>query len=67
MEEVQNKQEIFRNFIIGLPKEMDMELRTSNLTLKVAEDFRALIVKNLYLSCRGFQSLGESLTELQRD
>ncbi|ERN20216.1 2-alkenal reductase (NADP(+)-dependent) [Amborella trichopoda] len=51
MEEVQNKQVIFRNFITGLPKETDMELRTSKLSLKVAEGCRALIVKNLFLSC----------------
>ncbi|KAL4192829.1 hypothetical protein AMTRI_Chr06g173960 [Amborella trichopoda] len=60
IEEIQNKQMIFRNFITGLPKETDMELRTSKISLKVVESFRALILKNLHLSCFGISKVVES-------
>lgn len=51
MEEVSNKQIILKDYVNGVPKESDMELRISTIKLKVPEDSKAVLVKNLYLSC----------------
>ncbi|KAF8388647.1 hypothetical protein HHK36_027324 [Tetracentron sinense] len=51
MEEAQNKQIIFRDYIEGAPKETDMELKAGTVKLKVPKGSGALLVKNLYLSC----------------
>uniref|UniRef100_A0A5B7BX95 Enoyl reductase (ER) domain-containing protein n=1 Tax=Davidia involucrata TaxID=16924 RepID=A0A5B7BX95_DAVIN len=54
MEEVENKQIIFKGYIEGTPKETDMELKVGNkIKLKAGEGNSggAFIVKNLYLSC----------------
>ncbi|RAL48263.1 hypothetical protein DM860_005687 [Cuscuta australis] len=51
-EEVSNKQIILKNYVsAGIPKESDMELRTTTLQLKAPEGSNAVLVKNLYLSC----------------
>ncbi|KAL5997954.1 hypothetical protein ACLOJK_008888 [Asimina triloba] len=51
----QNKRVLFRGYITGAPKESDMLLTTSNISLKVQEGSKALLVKNLYLSCDPYQ------------
>ncbi|KAF8391751.1 hypothetical protein HHK36_021985 [Tetracentron sinense] len=51
-EEVGNKQILLRDFVSGFPKESDMALNRSNtIQLKVPEGSKAVLVKNLYLSC----------------
>ncbi|KAK7833219.1 2-alkenal reductase (nadp(+)-dependent) [Quercus suber] len=50
-DEVSNKQVIFRDYVIGSPKESDMYLTTGTIKLKVPENSNAVLVKNLYLSC----------------
>ena len=50
-EEVSNKQVIFRDYVSGFPKESDMYMTTSTISLKVPEGSKAVVVKNLYLSC----------------
>jgi hypothetical protein len=50
-DEVSNKQVIFRDYVTGFPKESDMYLRTSTIKLKVPVGSKAVLVKNLYLSC----------------
>nr|UUJ74931.1 2-alkenal reductase [Cephalotaxus hainanensis] len=49
--EVVNKQVIFKDYIIGVPNESDMELRSSTIALEVKEGTHDVLVKNLYLSC----------------
>lgn len=53
MEQVENKQVIFRGYIEGAPKETDMEIKISRIQLKAPKgsDSGAFLVKNLYLSC----------------
>lgn len=47
-----NKKVIFKNYITGFPKESDMEtVTTDTILLKVPEESKAILVKNLYLSC----------------
>ena len=50
-DDVSNKQVIFRDYVIGSPKESDMYLTTGTIKLKVPEGSNAVLVKNLYLSC----------------
>ncbi|XP_044466658.1 2-alkenal reductase (NADP(+)-dependent)-like [Mangifera indica] len=50
-EVISNKQVLFKNFVEGFPKESDMEVKTSSISLKVEEGSNAIVVKNLYLSC----------------
>ena len=49
--EVSNKQIIFKDYVVGFPKESDMEFTTSKIILKVPEDSNGILLKNLYLSC----------------
>ncbi|XP_059065346.1 2-alkenal reductase (NADP(+)-dependent)-like isoform X1 [Cryptomeria japonica] len=49
--EVVNKQVIFKDYIRDVPKESDMELKSSTLALEVKEGTEDVVVKNLYLSC----------------
>ncbi|KMT15555.1 hypothetical protein BVRB_3g059070 [Beta vulgaris subsp. vulgaris] len=49
--EVSNKQIIFKDYVVGFPKESDMEFTTSKIILKVPEDSTGILLKNLYLSC----------------
>ncbi|XP_031120866.1 2-alkenal reductase (NADP(+)-dependent)-like [Ipomoea triloba] len=51
MAEVSNKQVILKHYVTGFPKESDMELRTLTLKLEVPPGSKAVLVKNLYLSC----------------
>ncbi|GLU17895.1 hypothetical protein SLE2022_342430 [Rubroshorea leprosula] len=48
---VGNKQVIFKDFVSGFPKESDMFVTTGTVKLKLPEGSRAVLVKNLYLSC----------------
>ncbi|KAJ0093787.1 hypothetical protein Patl1_26861 [Pistacia atlantica] len=50
-EVISNKQVIFKQFVEGFPKESDMAVKTSSISLKVEEGSNAVVVKNLYLSC----------------
>ncbi|KAK9159400.1 hypothetical protein Syun_005741 [Stephania yunnanensis] len=50
-DEVQNKQVIFRDYVSGLPKESDLVVNTGTIELKVPEGSKAVLLKNLYLSC----------------
>ncbi|KAK9725272.1 hypothetical protein RND81_05G133100 [Saponaria officinalis] len=52
-EEVSNKQVILKNYVVGFPKECDMETKVSKISLKLGEDCdeNSIILKNLYLSC----------------
>ncbi|CBI24731.3 hypothetical protein VitviT2T_007632 [Vitis vinifera] len=51
MAEVSNKQVIFKDYISGFPTDADMYITTSTISLKVPEGSKAVLVKNLYLSC----------------
>ncbi|GLU17896.1 hypothetical protein SLE2022_342440 [Rubroshorea leprosula] len=48
---VGNKRIIFKDFVSGFPKESDMHVTTGTVKLKLPEGSRAVLVKNLYLSC----------------
>ncbi|KAF2298302.1 hypothetical protein GH714_021567 [Hevea brasiliensis] len=48
---VSNKQVIFKDYVSGFPKESDMYVTTTSTKLKVPEGSKAVLVKNLYLSC----------------
>jgi NADPH-dependent curcumin reductase CurA len=50
-EEVSNKQVVLKDYVNGFPKETDMELKTTSISLKLPEGSKGLLVKNLYLSC----------------
>ncbi|XP_062170023.1 2-alkenal reductase (NADP(+)-dependent)-like [Alnus glutinosa] len=50
-DEVSNKQVIFRDYVAGFPKESDMYLTTATIKLKVPQGSKAVLVKNVYLSC----------------
>ena len=54
MEEVENKQDILKEYIDILPKESDMEIRVSKIKLKAPKGSGAFLVKNLYLSCDSY-------------
>ncbi|MCH98035.1 NADP-dependent alkenal double bond reductase P1, partial [Trifolium medium] len=52
MAQVNNKQVIFKDYVSGFPKESDMIIVDSNITLKLPEGSNdVVLVKNLYLSC----------------
>ncbi|KAK3031003.1 hypothetical protein RJ639_036853 [Escallonia herrerae] len=49
---VENKQVIFKGYIVGVPKETDMEIRVgSKFKVEAPKGSGAFVVKNLYLSC----------------
>ncbi|XP_021774767.1 2-alkenal reductase (NADP(+)-dependent)-like [Chenopodium quinoa] len=50
-QEVSNKQVILKDYVVGFPKESDMEFKTSKINLKLPEDSNGILLKNLYLSC----------------
>lgn len=54
MEEVDNKQVIFKGYIERPPKETDMEIKVSKIKLRAPKASGAILVKNLYLSCDPF-------------
>ncbi|XP_045787987.1 2-alkenal reductase (NADP(+)-dependent)-like [Trifolium pratense] len=52
MAQVNNKQVIFKDYVSGFPKESDMIIVDSTITLKLPEGSNdVVLVKNLYLSC----------------
>ncbi|KAF8388638.1 hypothetical protein HHK36_027315 [Tetracentron sinense] len=50
-EEVSNKQIILRDYVSGFPKVSDMAFKTSTIRLQVPQGSKAVLFKNLYLSC----------------
>ena len=51
-EEVSNKQVVLKYYVTGFPKETDMEVVNSKITLRVPESSNdGILLKNLYLSC----------------
>ncbi|XP_021751880.1 2-alkenal reductase (NADP(+)-dependent)-like [Chenopodium quinoa] len=50
-QEVSNKQVVLKDYVVGFPKESDMEFKTSKINLKLSEDSNGILLKNLYLSC----------------
>lgn len=50
-EVVSNKQVIFKDYVPGILQESDMYITNSTIKLKVPSDTKAVLVKNLYLSC----------------
>ncbi|XVF29652.1 hypothetical protein REPUB_Repub15cG0140500 [Reevesia pubescens] len=56
---VSNKQVVFKDYINGFPKESDMvvSVNTGNVKLKVSAGSKAILVKNLYLSCDPYMRL----------
>ncbi|MQL76179.1 hypothetical protein Taro_008576 [Colocasia esculenta] len=51
MGEVANKQVLLRGFITASPRETDLEFRVGRAELGVPDGSKAVLVKNLYLSC----------------
>ncbi|XP_061360134.1 2-alkenal reductase (NADP(+)-dependent)-like isoform X2 [Gastrolobium bilobum] len=51
MAQVRNKQVILRDYVSGFPKETDMSIVESTLSLKLPEGSNEVLLKNLYLSC----------------
>lgn len=51
MAQVRNTQVVLRDFVSGYPKESDMRVAESTVTLKVPEGSEEVLLKNLYLSC----------------
>ncbi|KAI5325077.1 hypothetical protein L3X38_034151 [Prunus dulcis] len=51
VEEVRNKQVILKDYVSGNPKESDMYVTSSSIKLKVPQGSKAVVLKNLYLSC----------------
>lgn len=50
--EIANKQILFKDYVTGFPKETSMILNKGTIQLKVTEGSKAVLVKNLYyLSC----------------
>ncbi|XP_064934507.1 2-alkenal reductase (NADP(+)-dependent) [Musa acuminata AAA Group] len=51
-EMVRNKQVVLKEFVVGAPKETDMEIRQGKASLRAPTGVEgAIVVKNLYLSC----------------
>ncbi|CAL5186160.1 unnamed protein product [Lathyrus oleraceus] len=51
MAQVRNKQVILKDYVSGFPKESDMNIVDSTITLKLPEGSSDVLLKNLYLSC----------------
>ncbi|XP_061350758.1 NADP-dependent alkenal double bond reductase P2-like isoform X5 [Gastrolobium bilobum] len=51
MAQVKNKQVILNDYVSGFPKETDMNIVESTITLKLPEGSNEVLLKNLYLSC----------------
>ncbi|KAJ0035971.1 hypothetical protein Pint_26319 [Pistacia integerrima] len=56
-EVIDNKQVILKELVKGAPKESDMAVKTSSISLKVEEGSKGLVVKNLYLSVEPYVKL----------
>ncbi|ERN19425.1 hypothetical protein AMTR_s00069p00172120 [Amborella trichopoda] len=50
-EELSNREIILKNYVIGFPKDTNMEIVSSSIKLKVPEGSNSILVKNLTLSC----------------
>nr|QCX36392.1 RDCT44 [Piper methysticum] len=49
---VPNKQVLFKDYVVGFPKESDMVVTAGEITLRLPEDAgNSVLVKSLYLSC----------------
>ncbi|XP_061376044.1 2-alkenal reductase (NADP(+)-dependent)-like isoform X3 [Gastrolobium bilobum] len=57
MAQMRNKQVILRDYVSGFPKETDMSIVESTLTLKLPEGSNEVLLKNLYLSCDPFMRM----------
>ena len=55
--EVSNKQLILRDYVTGSPKESDMYVKTSTIKLEIPNGSKAVLLKNLYLSCDPFMRI----------
>lgn len=51
MMEVSNKQVVLMDYLSGPPKESDLYMRSETIRLELPQGSKALLVKNLYLSC----------------
>ncbi|THU68821.1 hypothetical protein C4D60_Mb08t07890 [Musa balbisiana] len=52
VEMVRNKQVVLKEYVVGAPKETDMEIRQGKASLRAPTGVEgAIVVKNLYLSC----------------
>lgn len=51
MAQVRNRQVILKDYVSGFPKESDMNIVDSTITLKLPEGSSDVLLKNLYLSC----------------
>ncbi|KAJ1395452.1 Polyketide synthase, enoylreductase domain [Sesbania bispinosa] len=51
MAQVRNKQVVLKDYVTGFPKESDMKVVESTITLKLPEGSNEVLLKNLYLSC----------------
>jgi len=52
MSQVKNKQVLLKHFVSGFPKESDLNIVDSTITLKLPQGSNdVVLVKNLYLSC----------------
>jgi len=49
MTQVRNKQGLLRDYATGFPKESDMNVVESVITLKLPKDSNEVLLKNLYL------------------
>ncbi|QCD84873.1 hypothetical protein DEO72_LG2g5231 [Vigna unguiculata] len=57
MAEVRNKQVVLKNYVVGFPKESDMNIVVGTITLNVPQGSSDMLVKNLYLSCDPYMRL----------
>ncbi|RDX74938.1 2-alkenal reductase (NADP(+)-dependent), partial [Mucuna pruriens] len=51
MAQVSNKQVLLKDYVTGFPKESDLNIVESTITLKLPEGSNDVLLKNLYLSC----------------
>lgn len=51
MTQVKNNQVVLRNYVTDFPKESDMNIVESVITLKLPQGSNDVLLKNLYLSC----------------
>ncbi|KAF8020465.1 hypothetical protein BT93_G1007 [Corymbia citriodora subsp. variegata] len=54
---VRNKRVVLRDYVSGYPTEGDMEVRKGEMKLEVPRGSKAVVVKNLYLSCDTYMRL----------
>ena len=62
-EEVRNNQVILKNYVSEKAEESDMHVTVSTLKLRVPQDSKAVVVKNLYLSCDPYLRLRMNRTQ----